>query len=84
MIYTPNHLHFPCAVAFLEAGIDVLCDKPLTSGLEEAETLVAMTEETGSVFGVSHVMSCFPMIRQAREIVAGGQTGSMWNSCRTG
>ncbi|WP_136440661.1 Gfo/Idh/MocA family protein [Pacificoceanicola onchidii] len=77
MITTPNHLHFDCAKAFLEAGIDVLCDKPLTNEVAEAEALVALTHETGCVFGVSYVMSCFPMIRQAREIVAGGGIGKI-------
>lgn len=75
MITTPNHLHFDCAEAFLEAGIDVLCDKPLTNEVAEAEALVALADKTGCVFGVSYVMSCFPMIRQAREIVAGGGIG---------
>ena len=75
MITTPNHLHFTCAKAFLEAGIDVLCDKPLTNEVAEAEALVALAHDTGCVFGVSYVMSCFPMIRQAREIVAGGGIG---------
>ena len=77
MITTPNHLHFDCAKAFLEAGIDVLCDKPLTNEVAEAEALVALAEETGCVFGVSYVMSCFPMIRQAREIVAAGGIGGI-------
>ncbi len=75
MITTPNHLHYQNAVAFLEAGIDVLCDKPLTNEIREAEMLVALTGKTGCVFGVSYVMSCFPMIRQAREIVASGGIG---------
>ena len=77
MITTPNHLHFDCAKAFLEAGIDVLCDKPLTNEVAEAEALVALADKAGCVFGVSYVMSCFPMIRQAREIVAGGGTGKI-------
>lgn len=77
MITTPNHLHFDCAKAFLEAGIDVLCDKPLTNEVAEAETLVALTDETGCIFGVSYVMSCFPMVRQAREIVASGGIGKI-------
>ena len=77
MITTPNHLHFDCAKAFLEAGIDVLCDKPLTNELAEAEALVALADKTGCVFGVSYVMSCFPMIRQAREIVAAGEIGKI-------
>ena len=75
MITTPNHMHFPCAKAFLDAGIDVLCDKPLTNEISEAEELVALTEKTGCVFGVSYVMSCFAMIRQAQEIVADGGVG---------
>ena len=77
MITTPNHLHFDCAKAFLEAGIDVLCDKPLTNEVAEAEALVKLADNTGCVFGVSYVMSCFPMIRQAREIVAGGGIGKI-------
>lgn len=77
MITTPNHLHFDCAKAFLEAGIDVLCDKPLTNEVAEAEALVELADKTGCVFGVSYVMSCFPMIRQAREIVAEGGLGKI-------
>ena len=77
MITTPNHLHFDCAKAFLEAGIDVLCDKPLTNEVTEAEALIELANNTGCVFGVSYVMSCFPMIRQAREIVAGGGIGKI-------
>ncbi len=75
MITTPNHLHFDAAKCFLEAGIDVLCDKPLTNNTAEADTLVNLCERTGCVFGVSYVMSCFPMIRQARDIVARGGLG---------
>lgn len=75
MITTPNHLHFPAAKAFLEAGIDVLCDKPLANEVAEAEELVSLAEASSCVFGVSYTMSCFPMIRQAREIVAGDGIG---------
>ena len=77
MITTPNHLHHAAAKAFIAAGIDVLCDKPLTNEVAEAEDLVAQAEATGAVFGVSYVMSCYPMIRQAREIVAAGTLGSL-------
>ena len=77
MITTPNHVHFASAKAFLEAGIDVLCDKPLTNEVAEAEALVDMASATGCVFGVSYVMSCFPMIRQAREILAEGGIGKI-------
>lgn len=77
MITTPNHVHFASAQAFLDAGIDVLCDKPLTNEVSEAESLVEKVGKTGCVFGVSYVMSCFPMIRQAREIVAEGGIGKI-------
>ena len=75
MITTPNHVHFASARAFLEAGIDVLCDKPLTNEVAEADALVRLAADTGCILGVSYVMSCFPMIRQAREIVAEGGLG---------
>lgn len=75
MITTPNHVHYASARAFLEAGIDVLCDKPLTNEVSEAEDLIRLADASGCAFGVSYVMSCFPMIRQAREIVAGGGIG---------
>lgn len=77
MITTPNHLHFACAKAFLDAGIDILCDKPLTNEVAEADALVDLAAETGCVFGVSYVMSAFPMIRQARQIVATGGIGTL-------
>ncbi len=74
-ITTPNHLHHAPAREMLDAGIDVLCDKPLTNRVDEANDLVAHAASTGCVFGVSYVMSCYPMIRQAREIVASGALG---------
>ncbi|MEX0320190.1 MAG: Gfo/Idh/MocA family protein [Ruegeria sp.] len=77
MITTPNHLHFAASKAFLEAGIDVLCDKPLTNELSEAEKLVELAAGTGQVFAVGYAMSCFPMIRQARRIVAEGGVGTI-------
>ena len=77
MITTPNHVHHAASLAFLEAGIDVLCDKPLTNEIAEADDLVAATHRTGSVFGVSYVMSCFATIRQARALVAAGSIGKI-------
>jgi len=74
-ITTPNNMHFPAAHVFLDAGIDVLCDKPLTNEIGEAEDLARRTDASGCVFGVCYVMSCYPMIRQAREIVASGALG---------
>ena len=77
MITTPNHMHHPAAKAFMAADISVLCDKPLTNELAEAEDLVRQAETVRSVFGVSYVMSCYPMVRQAREIVAAGTLGKI-------
>ncbi len=77
MITTPNHVHYESAKAFLEAGIDVLCDKPLTNEVSEATDLVRITKETGQVFGVCYAMSAFPMVRQAREIVQSGAIGKV-------
>ncbi|MCV0425135.1 MAG: Gfo/Idh/MocA family oxidoreductase, partial [Roseibium sp.] len=59
MITTPNHVHFDAAKAFLDQGIDVLCDKPLTNDPEEADQLVAIAEDTGLIFAVGYAMSCF-------------------------
>lgn len=75
MITTPNHAHFAGAKAFLQAGIDVLCDKPLTNEVAEAEALVDLADQSGQIFGVGYAMSCFPMVRQAREIVISGALG---------
>lgn len=75
MITTPNHVHFDAARCFVEAGIDVICDKPLTNDLSEALTLMRMAATSDVVFAVSYVMSCFPMVRQAREIVRQGGIG---------
>ena len=77
MITTPNHLHHPAAVAFMEAGIAVLCDKPLTNEVSEAEDLLQHQSAQQTVFGVSYTMSCFPMVRQAKEIVAAGKIGEI-------
>jgi predicted dehydrogenase len=77
MITTPNHMHFPAAQAFMAQGIDVICDKPLTNQTAEADALVAATAQSGRVFAVGYAMSCYPMIRQAREIVAAGTLGKI-------
>ncbi len=74
-IVTPNHLHYVPARAFLEAGIHVICDKPLTSTLEDAEALQALVESSGLVFGLTHNYTGYPLVRQAREMVAEGALG---------
>ena len=76
-IVTPNNVHFPAAKAFLEAGIHVICDKPLTTTLAEARKLAALVEKTGKVFVLTHNYTAYPMVRQAREMVAKGQLGDI-------
>ena len=76
-IVTPNHLHFPPAVAALAAGFHVVCDKPMTVSVEQAEQLVAAVRETGLVFGLTHNYTGYPMVRQARQMVADGTFGKV-------
>ncbi|MBD8892764.1 Gfo/Idh/MocA family protein [Roseibium litorale] len=76
-IVTPNHMHAPVAKAFLAAGIHVICDKPLTSTLEAAEELAKAVENSGKLFVLTHNYSGYPMIRQAREMVAAGTLGTL-------
>jgi len=76
-IVTPNHMHYPAAKAFLEAGIHVICDKPLTSTLADAKKLAALVEKSGKVFVLTHNYTGYPMIRQAREMVQKGQLGEI-------
>lgn len=77
IIVTPNHLHHPVAKAFLEAGIDVICDKPLSATLGEARELVELTRERKLVFAVTLNNTGYPMVRQAREMIAGGELGDL-------
>jgi len=74
-IVTPNHMHHAPAKAFLEAGVDVICDKPLTTSLEDALDLANTVRRTGLVFGVTHNYTGHPLVRQAREMVAAGELG---------
>src|SRR5438128_2725760 len=62
-IVTPNHLHFPVAKAFLEAGIHVICDKPLTTTLDDALALAKMVRGTGLIFGLTHNYTGYPTFR---------------------
>jgi predicted dehydrogenase len=77
VIVTPNHLHAPVAKAFLEAGIDVICDKPLSTTTTEAKELVALTRAKELVFAVTLNNTGYPMVRQAREMIAGGELGDI-------
>ncbi|MGB3503321.1 MAG: Gfo/Idh/MocA family oxidoreductase [Mesorhizobium sp.] len=76
-IVTPNHMHYPAAKAFLDAGIHVICDKPVTSNLADAKKLAALVEKSGKVFVLTHNYTGYPMVRQAREMVASGQLGEI-------
>lgn len=77
VIVTPNHLHAPIATAFLKAGIDVICDKPLATTLPEAEALVALSARLGRKLLVTLNNTGYAMVRQAREMVAAGELGRL-------
>src|SRR5215510_66577 len=74
-IVTPNHQHHGPAKLFLESGFHVICDKPLTTNLADALDLADTVRRTGLVFGLTHNYTGYPMVRQARSMVADGQLG---------
>jgi predicted dehydrogenase len=76
-IVTPNNVHAPAAKAFLKAGIHVICDKPLTATVAEARDLVRAAKRSGKVFAVTHNYTGYPMVRQARAMVAAGELGDL-------
>lgn len=76
-VATPNHTHFPIAKAALEAGFNVMCDKPMTFDLAQAEELAKLVEKTGAVFGVTHNYTGYPLVRQAREMILSGDLGEI-------
>lgn len=76
-VATPNHTHFEIAKTFAEAGINVLCDKPLTFDLAQAEELAKVVQKTGVVFGVTHNYTGYPLVRQAREMIKSGELGEI-------
>ncbi len=77
VIVTPNHLHYPIAKAFLAAGIDVICDKPLSTTMAEAYDLIDAVSQSGRVFAVTLNNTGYPMVRQAREMIAAGDLGEL-------
>lgn len=74
-IVTPNDVHYPAAKVFLENGIHVICDKPVTTTVQHAVELSGIVRRTGLVFGLTHNYTGYPMVRQARQMVAEGELG---------
>jgi len=77
IVATPNDLHVPVAKVFLAAGIPVICDKPLARTLEEAEPLARLIADSGCLFALTHVYTGYPMVREARQMVANNQLGKI-------
>jgi predicted dehydrogenase len=76
-IVTPNHLHFRVAKAFIERGIHVICDKPMTTTIDDAEALCQLVAEHDIVFGLTHNYSGYPLVKQARALVRDGELGTV-------
>ncbi len=76
-IVTPNHMHAPVAEAFLETGVHIICDKPLTATLEDALRLRDKARATASIFAVTYNYSGYPLVRHARAMVQGGELGAV-------
>ena len=76
-LVTPNHVHYSPAKLALENGFDVVCDKPLSFSLEEAESLAEIVEKTGRIFCLTHNYTGYPMVRQAKAMVAAGAIGKI-------
>jgi predicted dehydrogenase len=76
-VATPNHTHFEIAKAFAEAGFNVVCDKPMTFDLAQAEELAKIVQKTGVVFALTHNYTGYPLVRQAREMVKSGELGEI-------
>jgi predicted dehydrogenase len=76
-IVTPNHLHFGPAKAFLQAGIHVICDKPMTLSLAQAKELVAIARASKLVFVLTQNNTGYPLVRQARQMIADGLLGEI-------
>ena len=77
VIVTPNHMHAPPAMKFLQSGFHVICDKPLTATLSEAAQLAETAASAGKVFVLTHNYSGYPMVREARERIRQGDIGEI-------
>jgi predicted dehydrogenase len=76
-IVTPNHMHAPVAEAFLETGVHIICDKPLTANLGEARRLRDKARATAAIFAVTYNYSGYPLVRHARAMVQAGELGAI-------
>ncbi|HZZ71227.1 MAG TPA: Gfo/Idh/MocA family oxidoreductase [Pirellulales bacterium] len=76
-VATPNHTHYEIAKGAVEAGFNVICDKPMTFDLKQAEDLAAIVDRSGVVFAVSHNYTGYPLVRQAREMIQNGELGEI-------
>jgi predicted dehydrogenase len=76
-IMSPNDAHYPAAIAAIEAGLDVICDKPMTNTLADARDLAARVRASERVLCLTHAYAAYPMVRQARAMVAGGAIGGV-------
>jgi predicted dehydrogenase len=76
-VTTPNHVHFEVAKAAIEAGFHVVCDKPMTFNLEEAEELAKLVDGSDVVFALTHNYTGYPLVRQAREMILSGELGEI-------
>ncbi|TCD16242.1 Gfo/Idh/MocA family protein [Oricola cellulosilytica] len=76
-VVTPNHMHYPVAREFLKRGIHVICDKPLTSTLADAKKLAKAADSSNALFVLTHNYTGYPMVRQAREMIANGDLGTI-------
>ncbi|MDJ0821586.1 MAG: Gfo/Idh/MocA family oxidoreductase [Paracoccaceae bacterium] len=76
-VATPNNTHFEITKAFLEAGFNVLCEKPMTMTVEEGEEIVRLAQASGKICAVNYCYSAYPMIRQMKAMVASGELGAI-------
>lgn len=76
-VVTPNHLHFPVCRAFIEQGIHVVCDKPMTNTIEEAEELCRLVEKHDVLFALTHNYTGYPMVKEARSMIRNGKLGTL-------
>jgi predicted dehydrogenase len=77
IVATPNHLHVPVSRTFLQAGIHVICDKPLARSVAEGQALAALVGSGGPLFALTHNYSGYPAVRHARDLVRTGELGSL-------